>query len=108
MSRCNSSLALSEVLTMARTRPIPIADHDRLLEPASPYCAECGQYMPIAYQNQRRLLTLQGRLALTVPVRRCRNRDCRAYKMAVRPWEEGTLALPHSESGLDLIAFVRS
>lgn len=91
---------------MARTRPIPIADQDRLLEPAFAYCAECGKSMPIAYQNKRRLLTLQGRLALTVPVRRCRNPECRAYKKPVRPWEEGALALPLSESGLDLIAYV--
>ncbi len=91
---------------MARKRSILLADHERLLEPASPYCAECGRSMRIAYHNKRRLLTLQGRLALTVPVRRCSSRDCRAYKKPVRPWEEGILALPHSESGLDLIALV--
>jgi hypothetical protein len=91
---------------MARTCPIPLADQDRLLEPAFVYCAECGKSMPIAYQNKRRLLTLQGRLALTVPVRRCRNSECSAYKKSVRPWEEGALALPLSESGLDLIAYV--
>src|SRR5690242_7659732 len=91
---------------MARTHRTPIADEDRSLDPASPFCVECGRRMRIAYQNKRHLLTLQGRLALTVPVRRCCNSDCRAYKKPVRPWEEGALALPQSESGLDLIAFV--
>jgi hypothetical protein len=91
---------------MARTRSKPIAALDRCLEPASPYCGECGKRMQIAYHNQRRILTLQGHLALTVPVRVCRNSGCRARKKPVRPWEEGALALPQSESGLDLIAFV--
>jgi hypothetical protein len=91
---------------MARTRPTPVADLDRVLEPASPFCAECGKRMQIAYHNQRCLLTLQGRLALTVPVRRCRNDACPAFKKSVRPFEEGALALPQSECGLDLVAFV--
>jgi hypothetical protein len=91
---------------MARTRPKPNADHERVLEPASPFCAECGKRMQIAYHNKRRVLTLQGTLALTVPVRVCRNADCRAQKKPIRPWEEGALALPQSECGLDLIAFV--
>ena len=38
--------------------------------------------MQIAYHNKRRLLTLQGSLALTVPIRVCRNADCRAHKKA--------------------------
>ena len=91
---------------MARTRPKPLADHERILEPASPFCAECGKRMQIAYHNKRHLRTLQGRLALTVPVRVCRYAACRAHKKPVRPWEEGALALPQSECGLDLIAFV--
>jgi hypothetical protein len=91
---------------MARTRSKPIADLDRRLEPATPYCAECGKRMQIAYHNKRSLLTLQGHVALTVPVRVCRNAICRAHKKPVRPWEEGALALPQSECGLDLIALV--
>jgi hypothetical protein len=93
---------------MARTRPKPVADQERLLHPASPYCAACGKRkrMQIAYHNKRCLLTMQGHLALTVPVRRCRHPECRAFKKPVRPFEEGALALPQSECGLDLIAFV--
>ena len=91
---------------MARTRPKPLADHERILEPASPFCAECGKRMQIAYHNKRHLRTLQGRLALTVPVRVCRYAACRALKKPYGPSEEGALALPQSECGLDLIAFV--
>jgi hypothetical protein len=91
---------------MGRTRSIARPEQQRRLEPASAYCHECGKRMPIAYQNKRHLLTLQGRITLIVPVRRCLHAECSAYKKPVRPWEEGTLALPLSETGLDLVAFV--
>lgn len=99
---------------MGRTRSIAPPEQPRRLEPASAFgktrffldCQECGKRMPIAYQNKRHLLTLHGRIALIVPVRRCPHAPCKAYKKPVRPWEEGTLALPLSETGLDLVAFV--
>lgn len=91
---------------MGRTRPISPPEQQRRLEPASPYCPECGKRMPIACQNKRHLLTLEGRIALLIPVRRCIHAACPAYKKPVRPWDEGTLALPLSETGLDLVAFV--
>jgi len=62
--------------------------------------------MPIAYHNQRRIFTLKGLLELKVPVRRCRNTKCAAFHTPVRPFEEGSFALPKSESGLDLIAWI--
>ena len=39
-------------------------------------------------------------------VRRCNNAGCEAYKQPYRPEEEGALALPQSEFGLDLVACV--
>ncbi len=91
---------------MARTHPISNPEQQRRLDPASSHCTQCGKSMRIAYQNKRHLLTLQGRIALIVPVRRCTNAECKAYKKPVRPWEEGALALPLSETGLDVVAFV--
>lgn len=91
---------------MARHQKKPCATEERFLEPASRTCFECGKGMWIAYHNQRRLVTLQGVLDVIVPVRKCPHPKCRAYKRPVRPFEEGALALPQAEYGLDVIAFV--
>jgi hypothetical protein len=91
---------------MARHQKKPCATEERFLEPASRTCFECGKGMWIAYHNRRRLVTLQGVLEVIVPVRKCPHPQCRAYKRPVRPWEEGALALPQAEYGLDVIALV--
>jgi hypothetical protein len=43
---------------------------------------------------------------LTLVIRRCRTASCARYRRAYRPEEEGALALPHGEFGLDVIALV--
>jgi len=91
---------------MARQRGKPAATQERTLEPAPRHCWECGRPMWMAYHSRRRLVTLKGILYLTLPVRKCRNGACTAYQRVVRPWEEGALALPQAECGLDLVAFV--
>jgi hypothetical protein len=91
---------------MARNHRKPNATRQRTLEPAWIYCFECGHPMWVTYHGHRRLLTLQGVLDLTLPIRQCRNPECAARKHPVRPWEEGALALPQAECGLDLVAFV--
>jgi hypothetical protein len=62
--------------------------------------------MWVGYHRKRTLITLEGLLQLTLPVRLCRNRECSAYGKATPPEEEGALALPQVECGLDVIAFV--
>lgn len=62
--------------------------------------------MWVAYHSQRTLVTLEGSARYTLVVRRCNNPDCKAYKQPYRPEEEGALALPESEFGLDLVALV--
>jgi hypothetical protein len=42
----------------------------------------------------------------TLVIRRCRAPSCARYRRAYRPEEEGALALPHGEFGLDVIALV--
>ena len=45
-------------------------------------------------------------LHLSLRVRRCINRACQFYHRPYRPEEEGALALPDAEFGLDVLAFV--
>jgi hypothetical protein len=62
--------------------------------------------MWVAYHKERKIVTLQGLCHLTLVVRQCRNKECSRYKKGYRPEEEGRLALPHGECGLDVIALV--
>ena len=60
----------------------------------------------MAYHNRRRLTFLDGVVQFTLVIRRCRTPSCARYQRAYRPEEEGALALPHGEFGLDVIALV--
>jgi hypothetical protein len=69
-------------------------------------CPECGGPLWAAYKNRRTITTLDGVLRLGVQVRRCRQRDCPRHGVPVRPEQEGRMALPQHEFGLDVIATV--
>jgi hypothetical protein len=69
-------------------------------------CPGCGGPLWAAYKNHRTLTTLDGVIRLGVQIRRCRWRDCPRYGVPVRPEQEGRLALPQHEFGLDVIALV--
>ena len=60
----------------------------------------------MAYHNRRRLTLLDEVVQFTLVIRRCRTASCARYRRAYRPEEEGALALPHGEFGLDVIALV--
>jgi hypothetical protein len=60
----------------------------------------------VAYHGRRRLTLLAEVVQLTLVVRRCRTSSCARYQRAYRPEEEGALALPHGEFGLDVIALI--
>lgn len=60
----------------------------------------------MAYHNRRRLTFLDEVVQFTLVIRRCRTPSCARYQRAYRPEEEGALALPHGEFGLDVIALV--
>jgi hypothetical protein len=60
----------------------------------------------VAYHNWRRLTFLEEVVQFTLVIRRCRTPSCAWYRRAYRPEEEGALALPHGEFGLDVIALV--
>jgi len=60
--------------------------------------------MWFAYEDRRKVTTLEEVIGLTLQVRRCVNGACARYHVAYRPEAEGGLALPHHEFGLDVIA----
>jgi hypothetical protein len=60
----------------------------------------------VAYHSRRRLTLLDEVVQFTLVVRRCRTASCVRYRRAYRPEEEGALALPQGEFGLDVIALV--
>ena len=59
-----------------------------------------------AYHNYRTITTLADVVHLTLQIRRCLNRACPQFHRPYRPEEEGRLALPKHEFGLDVIAYV--
>jgi mutator family transposase len=69
-------------------------------------CPGCGGPLWAAYKNRRTLVTLDGVVRLAVQVRRCRDRGCTGYGVAIRPEAEGRIALPEAEFGLDVVAAV--
>jgi hypothetical protein len=60
----------------------------------------------VAYHSRRRLTLLDEVVQFTLVVRRCRTASCVRYRRSYRPEEEGALALPQGEFGLDVIALV--
>jgi hypothetical protein len=67
-------------------------------------CPECGQTMWSSYVSNRAVNTLEGLRRLRLHVRRCRNPACPRHRQPYRPEEEGRIALPQHEFGLDVIA----
>jgi hypothetical protein len=69
-------------------------------------CPGCDGPLWAAYKNRRTVITLDGVIRLGVQVRRCRKADCPRFRAPLRPEQEGRLALPESEFGLDVIALI--
>ena len=59
-----------------------------------------------AYTGRRTVVGLDGAQHLRLRVRCCQNPSCKRYHRPYRPEEEGRLALPAQEFGLDVIALV--
>jgi hypothetical protein len=91
---------------MARTTPRPVPTAMQTLKPLLRHCPTCGETMWAAYHNYRTLTTLEAVLHLTLQIRRCLNQTCPHVRHPYRPEQEGGLALPKHEFGLDVIAFV--
>src|SRR5215813_5906895 len=95
-----------EVLPMARPTARPQPTMALTLRPLARHCARCGESMWAAYHNYRTITTLTAVLRLTLQIRRCTNPACPQFAKPYRPEEEGRLALPKHEFGLDVIALV--
>ncbi len=91
---------------MAKRKRRPDPPIDRVVEPRRTRCPRCEGLLWIAYATTRTVVTLDGPVRFTVKVRRCQTPDCSRYHRPYRPEEEGGWALPHSEFGLDVIAWV--
>lgn len=90
---------------MARLHAKALATEEQTLRPV-PFCWECLRPTRVAYHEERRITHLRAMCRYILVVRRCQNRACSRYWVAVRPEAEGSLALPQAESGLDVIALV--
>jgi hypothetical protein len=91
---------------MARTTPRPVPTETQILKPLLRHCPTCGETMWAACHNYRTITTLTAVLRLTLQIRRCLNTACPQCRQPYRPEEEGRLALPKHEFGLDVMAFV--
>ena len=69
-------------------------------------CPRCRKTMWSAYTNCRTVTTLEGLQRIRLHIRRCQNPSCSRYHLPYRPEEEGRIALPQHEFGLDVIALV--
>src|SRR3989440_6868215 len=91
---------------MARLTPRPVPTEMQTLKPLLRYCPTCGETLWAAYHNYRTIPTRAAVLGLTLQICRCRNQACPHVPHPHRPEQEGRLALPKHEFGLDVIAFV--
>jgi Transposase, Mutator family len=91
---------------MAKTAKTSEPTITRDLTPERTACAHCGGHLRADYANHRTLHTLAGVTRLNLTIRRCHRTTCPAHKRPYRPEVEGSLALPHHEFGLDVVALV--
>ncbi len=91
---------------MARCKARPTPAVDCYLSPHSHACPSCFRRMPIRYTYVRDIIRMNGAVRFDIAVRSCPNPQCPRFHKPFRPEEEGALALPKGEYGLDVIAFV--
>jgi len=89
---------------MPRRTPRPQPTQTQEFTVQTRTCPACGQALWAAYKTQRTVTTLEGLVRLRIQVRRCRTPDCPQQARPIRPEQEGHVALPGHEFGLDLIA----
>lgn len=91
---------------MARITPRPPPTQTVVLSCLNHRCPGCEGPLWFAYENFRKITTLDAVLGLTLQIRRCVNPACECYHRPYRPESEGQLALPHHEFGLDVMAWI--
>lgn len=91
---------------MARLHSRPAATAHQQLEPLRDQCWLCGRSLWKADTTSRTVASLTGLVRYTLTIRACPNRTCERFRRPYHPEEEGLIALPHGEFGLDILAFV--
>ncbi len=91
---------------MARKSLKPEAASFKVLECVQQQYLSCSKLMWNEYDNYRHVRTLKGVVQLRMKIRCCHNKLCERYRIAYRPEQEGSWALPQQEFGLDVIALV--
>src|SRR3954463_1058338 len=91
---------------MARRSARPQPDQTLELPALTRICPACGGPLWAAYKTQRSVTTLTGTVRLRLQVRRCRDLHCLRRGVPLRPEQEGRIALPEHEFGLDVIATI--
>jgi hypothetical protein len=91
---------------MARTTAHPPASRQVGIENRRLQCAACGGQTPVHYRARRKVVTLDGVVALKVQVRVCHREGCALRLKAIRAEEECLWVLPEHELGLDVIALI--
>lgn len=91
---------------MARKAARPAPTAEQTLQPLARDCPVCGRPLRSDYDNWRTVTTLDQVLRLRLKVRRCHNRECGRFHKPYRPEQEGRIALPDHEFGLDVVALV--
>lgn len=91
---------------MARRTARPQPDQVLELPALTRVCPACSGPLWAAYKTQRSVTTLTGTVRLHLQVRRCRDPHCPRRGVPLRPEQEGRIALPEHEFGLDVIATI--
>jgi hypothetical protein len=91
---------------MPRRSARPQADRTVDLATNTRDCPACGRALWSANKPRRTVVTLDGLVQLRLQVRSCRNPECPRHRVCLRPEQEGHLALPQHELGLDVVALV--
>src|SRR5437764_13905649 len=91
---------------MPRRSARPPADRALELPTLTRACPACAGPLWSAAMARRTVVTLEGLLRLRLQIRSCRDPDCPRHKVCLRPEQEGRLALPQHDFGLDVVALV--
>ena len=91
---------------MARITPRPPPTQTLVLSCLNQRCPVYEGPLWFAYENARKITTLDAVIGVTLQVRRCVNPACAYYHQPYRLEQEGRIALPHHEFGLDVIAWI--
>jgi hypothetical protein len=91
---------------MPRWSVRPLPDRTVELSTHTRACPACGLPLWAANKPRRTVTTLDGSVLLRLQVRSCRDPACSRHRACLRPEQEGRLALPQHEFGLDVIALV--